>query len=86
MLFQFLPEVLAVNVGNSQELLGKVIQIPEAGHQVRIEQDCPALFVLVTFLDGFEAGHLENMFLQNLPNRANLRSVKSPIRRLQCND
>ena len=75
LLFQFLPEMLAVNVGNCREILGKVIKITEAGHHVRIEQDCPPVFVLITFLDRFEAGDLEKVFLQNLPHRAHLCSA-----------
>ena len=72
LLFQCLPEMFAVNVGNSREILDMVIKIPEAGHQVRIEQECPPIFGLVTFLDGFEVGDFENVFLEDLPHWANL--------------
>ena len=72
MLFQCLPEMFAVNVGNSGEILDMVIKIPEAGHQVRVKQECPPIFGLVTFLDGFEVGDFKNVFLQDLPHRANL--------------
>ena len=60
--------MFAVNVGNRGEILDMVIKIPEAGHQVRVEQECPPIFGFVTFLDGFEVGDFENVFLEDLPH------------------
>ena len=79
MLSQFFPKVLAFNVGNSREILGMVIQVPKAGHQVRIEQQCPPLIVLLTFLDGFEVCNFEKVLFQNFPHRTNLCNDQSEV-------